>query len=122
MARDIQSHENQGPTANITLPGKTIIYNRRADKELPRQEKTEGALAGVAQWIERGLQTKWLPVQFPVRAHAWVVGQIPSRGCVRGQPHIDISLPLSPSLPLSLQINFLKEKTKVVHYYLTIII
>ena len=37
-------------------------------------------LAGVAQWIEHGLQTKGSLVQFPVRAHAWVAGQIPSGG------------------------------------------
>ena len=44
----------------------------------------ERALAGVAQWIECGLQTKGSLVQFPVRAHAWVVGQVPSGGHVRG--------------------------------------
>ena len=27
-------------------------------------------------------RTKGSLVQFPVRAHAWVAGQIPSRGCV----------------------------------------
>ena len=39
LARQIQSHEKQRPTAKIVLPSRTIIYNRRADKELPRQEK-----------------------------------------------------------------------------------
>ena len=39
----------------------------------------KAALAGVAQWIEHGLQTKGSPVQFLFRAHAWVVGQVPSR-------------------------------------------
>ena len=29
-----------------------------------------------------------------VRAHAWVVGQVPSRGRVKRQPNIDISFPL----------------------------
>ena len=45
-------------------------------------------------------------VQFPVRAHAWVAGQVPSRGCVRGN-HILmlLSLFLPPFLPLSLKIN-----------------
>ena len=61
------------------------------------------ALAGVAQWIERGLQTKGLPVRFPIRAHAWVAGQVPSGGPHERQPNIDISL--SPSFPLSLKIN-----------------
>ena len=42
------------------------------------------ALTGVAQWIERRPVNQWVTVQFPVRAHAWVAGQVPSRGCVRG--------------------------------------
>ena len=51
--------------------------------------------------LSTDLQTKGSPVQFPVKTHAWVVGQVPSRGCER-QPHIDVSLPLflppSPSI------------------------
>ena len=49
--------------------------------------------------LSAGVQTEMLPVQFPVRAQAWVAR-------VR-QPHIDVSVPLSlpPSLPLSLKIN-----------------
>ena len=57
-----------------------------------------GGLAGVAQWIELGLQTAGLPVQFPVRAHAWVAGQVPSEGHVRGN-HTLMVLSLSVSLP-----------------------
>ena len=34
-------------------------------------------LAGIAQWIERGLRAKVSPVRFPVRIHAWVAGQVP---------------------------------------------
>ena len=30
--------------------------------------------------LSAGLQTKGSPVRFPVRAHLWVVGQVPSRG------------------------------------------
>ena len=56
------------------------------------------ALTGVAQWIEHGLQTKRLLVQFLVRAYAWVVGQIPSWGHVRGN-HTLVFLSLSFSLP-----------------------
>ena len=62
------------------------------------------ALAGVAQWIEHGLQTKGLPVQFPVRAHAWVAGQVPSRGHVKGN-HTLMFLSLSFSLPSTLSKN-----------------
>ena len=60
--------------------------------------------------LSAGLGTKRSLVHFPVRAHAWVAGQVPSWGRQR-QP-LDISLaqqcffpPLSPSLPLSLNIN-----------------
>ena len=43
------------------------------------------------------LQIRRLPVQFPVRAHGWVEGQVPSRGCVRGN-HTVMFLSLSFSL------------------------
>ena len=43
------------------------------------------ALAGEAQWIEHGLQTKGSPVQFPVRAHARIAGQVPSTARLRGK-------------------------------------
>ena len=42
------------------------------------------ALAGVAQWIECWPANQRSLVQFPVRAHAWVVGQVPRRGHMRG--------------------------------------
>ena len=45
-----------------------------------RSRKLMEALAGMAQWIE---QNKGLPVGFPVRPRAWVVGQAPSRGHMR---------------------------------------
>ena len=51
------------------------------------------ALAGIPQWIECGLQTKGSPAGFPVRAQAWVVGQVPSGGHVRGN-HIMMFLSL----------------------------
>ena len=55
--------------------------------------------------LSTGLQTKGSLVQFPVRAHAWVVGQIPSEGYERGNYTL-VFLSLSPFLPLSLKINF----------------
>ena len=45
-----------------------------------------------------------MPITFPVRAHAWVAGQVPSRGCMRGN-HTLMFLSLSPSLSLCLKIN-----------------
>ena len=38
------------------------------------------SLAGVAQWIECRPVNQVSPVQFPVRAHAWFVGQDPVGG------------------------------------------
>ena len=34
--------------------------------------------------LSAGLRTKGLPVRFPVRAHTWVVGQVPSGEHTRG--------------------------------------
>ena len=58
----------------------------------------------MAQWIGASLQTKGLLVGFPVRAHAWVVGQVPSGGHVRGN-HTLMFLSLSFSLPNPLYKN-----------------
>ena len=52
-------------------------------------------------WLSRldaGLQTKGLQVCFPVRAHTWVAGQVPSRGRVRGN-HTLMFLSVSSFLP-----------------------
>ena len=38
--------------------------------------------------LSSGLRTTGLLVRFPVRAHAWVSGQVPSRGHVRGSPTV----------------------------------
>ena len=52
------------------------------------------ALAGVALWIEHQIVNQRSPVRFPVRAHAWVAGQVPGRGRVRGNYTLKL-LPLS---------------------------
>ena len=46
--------------------------------------------------LSASLQTKKLPVQFPVRAHAWVVGQDPIWGNARGNLSMFLSLSLPP--------------------------
>ena len=57
------------------------------------------------------LQTKTSPVQFPVRAHAWVAGSVPGWGTCKRQLisvsliHRCFSPSLSPSLLISLKIN-----------------
>ena len=65
-------------------------------------KKIKLALAGVAQWIECELNNKGLQVQFPIRVHAWVSGQVPSEESMKGN-HTLMFLPLSFSLlsPLS---------------------
>ena len=83
-----------------------------------RSEKMTGYIPSktVLPWLvwlsglSAGLWTKRSPVQFPVRAHAWVADQVPRWGHARGNwsmslLHIDVSPSLSPSLPLSLKIN-----------------
>ena len=59
--------------------------------------------------LSTGLRTQGSWVQFPVRARAWVVGQVPKWGV---QEETDpcffitsMSLFLFPSLPLSLKVN-----------------
>ena len=54
--------------------------------------------------LSTALRTKASPVRFPVRAHAWVVGQVPSRGRARGN-HTLVFLSLSVSLPSLLSKN-----------------
>ena len=49
--------------------------------------------------LSTGLQPKGHLVRFPVRAHAWVTGQVPSGGRAKGNQsvylsHMDVSLPL----------------------------
>ena len=59
-------------------------------------------------WLSRvsaSLGTKGSLVRFPVRAHDWVAGQVPSRELMRGN-HTLMFLSLSFSLfPFSLKIN-----------------
>ena len=52
------------------------------------------ALAGVAQWTVRRPANQRSPISFPVRAHAWVGSQAPSRWALERKPHIGVSLPL----------------------------
>ena len=48
---------------------------------------------GSVDWATSGLRScgSQASARFPVRAHAWVAGQVPSRACKR-QPHINVSL------------------------------
>ena len=51
--------------------------------------------------LSMGLPTERLPVQFQVRAHAWVVGQAPSWGHVRSNHLMFLSVSFSLPAPLS---------------------
>ena len=54
---------------------------------------------GGAQWTE--YWTKWSLVRFPVTAHAWVVGQVPSWGHARGNHTLMFLSSFSLPSPLS---------------------
>ena len=62
-------------------------------------------LAGVAQWTERGLVNQRVAGSIPSQGTCLSCGPGPQLGACEGQPHIDVSFSLSPSLPLSLKIN-----------------
>ena len=76
-----------------------------------KKEKKRSWLLWLSE-LSSDLQTKGSPVRFPVRAHAWVVGQVPSRGHVRGNHTLMFSYLLS--LP-SLKIHTLNLKKKKFH-------
>ena len=63
--------------------------------------------------LRSGLWTKGSLVRFPVRAHAWVVGQVLSRGCTRSN-HTLMFLSLSFSLPSPLIKKRKKKKEPLV--------
>ena len=54
--------------------------------------------------LSPGLQTEGSPVRFPVRAHVWIVGQVPS-GFHEGGKHTFMFLFLSFSFPSPLSKN-----------------
>ena len=66
--------------------------------------------------LSAGVWTKGSPVQFPVRASAWVVGQVLSRGRSRGN-HTLMFLSLSFSLSLSKNKQTKSLRKKNMHSY-----
>ena len=64
----------------------------------------KNGLAGVAQWNERRPANQRVAIRFPVRAHAWVAGQVPSKGRTRGN-HTLMFLSVSLSFPSCLSKN-----------------
>ena len=68
----------------------------------PRERAS--VLTGVTQWVAH-CPADGKVDRFLVRTYAWAAGQVPSRGRARqliGVSHRDVTLPLSPSLPLFL--------------------
>ena len=63
-------------------------------------KRSREALAGWLSWLGIVLQSKKSPVQFLVRALAWVAGSVPGQGMYERQQmllsHIAVSLPLPP--------------------------
>ena len=73
----------------------------------------------MASWIEHQPENQRVPSWIPSQAHAWVAGQVPSRGPVRGNHTLMFT---SFSLPSPLKINeILKKKNilkRIKSYYL----
>ncbi|KAF6075503.1 RNA polymerase III subunit C [Phyllostomus discolor] len=81
----VHATENSDP--GPPPPAPTLVINEKDMFLVPKLSLIDDtlALAGIAQWIELWLQMKVLPVQTPVRAHAWVAGQVPGTGHARGK-------------------------------------
>ena len=56
------------------------------------------ALAGVAQWVERQPANQRVTSSIPNQGTCLGCGPGPQLGVLKRQPHIDVSLPLYPTL------------------------
>ena len=61
--------------------------------------------AGVAQWAEHQPVNQRVTAWIPSQGTCLGLGPGPQQGAHKRQLHIDVSLPLSPSLPFFLKIN-----------------
>ena len=89
----------------ITSPFSVHLLNGL--QQGPSQSVKEAAVtASLGPWLvwlsalSASLRSKGTPVWLPIRAQAWAVGWVPSRGSSRGS-HTLMFLSLYPSLPLS---------------------
>ena len=85
---------------------KNSIYNIKNDK-IFKNKWLQPWLVWLSG-LSAGLRIKGSLVQFPVRAHAWVAGQVPSRGCTRVN-HTLMFLSLYFSLPSPLSKKEIKS-------------
>ena len=101
----LQQHCSQLPQTgkNDNINKQIITYIITTWDKTLKNEQSHSWLVYLSG-LSAGLQTKGSLVWFPVRAHAWVLGQVPSRGCTR-ESHTLMFLSLSPSLLFSLKIN-----------------
>ena len=86
----------------------TYLFSLRLSN---KKNNNSSCWCGSVSGLSAGQQSKGSLVRFPVRAHAWVSGQVPSTGCTRGN-HTLMFLSLSFSLPSPLKINkifFIKD-------------
>ena len=79
-------------------------------KNLKQESSQKPWLVWLSGW-SASLQIKGWLVQFPVREHAWVMGQVPSWGHVRGNQRIShtsvfLSLSFSFPSPYSIHIDY----------------
>ena len=102
---------------------KYIIYDGNTVTSIEIPEVAKIKIERKQPWLvwlsglSTGLQTERLLVQFPVRTHAWAVGQVPSWGRVRSTSSMfhsfSVSLPF-PSLTNKFKSLLKKEMFKAV--------
>ena len=99
---------NQSHTTNLTFHyiSLSLLFSR----QICKKSKISWIKNQMLPWLlwlsglSAGLRTKGSLVRFPVRAHAFIPGQVPIRGCTRGN-HTWMFLSLSLSFPYSLSKN-----------------
>ena len=77
------------------------------------------APAGVVQWIEHQTEKQRVASSIPRQGTCLGCRPHPQLGAHKRQPHIDVSLSLSPSLPLFLKINksLKKKSVRAMNYF-----
>ena len=97
----------------------SCVFMKSAYLELNSSFPKYALPAQAAQWIERRSANQRVAVWFPIRAHAWVAGQVPSRGRARGSHTLMFlfSLPFSLLFPPSKnKKSFLKKVTNMLFF------
>ena len=103
---EAQANEVMACLVGTNVRGEPFSSGRRLFVRWKFEDKNteRRALAGVAQWTEcqpvNQRVTRHMP-WFPVRAHAWVAGQFPGWGCVRGHTLMFLFLSFSIPFPFS---------------------